>query len=127
MHGCDAEKTRRENDCRLMDCGVNINHTRAINRHLHKFRWMSDVCDEIGTAWNEAAQAVADTEWREAIQAIERDGDTVLGRWWIDTDPQEAHANRLRRAKLAYRDTRVKLDDGSWGAICAAGTLASAR
>ena len=31
---------------------------------------MSDVRDESGTAWNEAAQAVTDTEWREAIQAI---------------------------------------------------------
>ena len=26
--------------------------------------------------------------------------------------------NVAARAKLAYRDTRVKLDDGSWGAIC---------
>ena len=62
MHDSDAEQPRRENDCRLMDRGVSIKHKRAINRHLNEFRWMSDVRDEIGTAWNEAAQAVTDTE-----------------------------------------------------------------
>ena len=62
MHDGDAEQPRRENDCRLMDRGVSIKHKRAINRHLNEFRWMSDVRDETGTAWNEAAQAVTDTE-----------------------------------------------------------------
>ena len=61
----DAEKPRQENDYSLMDQGVSMQHKREINRHLHKFRWMSDVGDELGTR-NDAALAVSDTEWQEA-------------------------------------------------------------
>ena len=76
MHDSDAEQPRREKDFRLMDRGVSIKHKRAINRHLNEFRWLSDVRDEIGTAWNEAAQAVTDTEWRRNHKKRRRPGTT---------------------------------------------------
>ena len=46
LHEGDTEKPKRERDHRLMDSTNNMGKKRIINRHIHQYKWLSDVVNE---------------------------------------------------------------------------------
>ena len=72
LHGGDTDKPRRERDCRLMDSVGNMQQKRAINRNVHKYKWLSDAVDESGRQMNEAAKSNTDTGKTSVIRDQDR-------------------------------------------------------
>ena len=98
LHGGDTDKPRRERDCRLMDSVGNMQQKRAINRNIHKYKWLSDAVDESGRQMNEAAKSNTDTEWVSTVTDIIASKTRQLGKWLTDTDVETTHKQRLQAA-----------------------------